>query len=324
MLPLEDSPSLSGAGPEDRILNIDRTARRKGITFAAERAVEEFKKHPEVKKFVEAYIAGVNDYISQLKPQDYPIEYKILNYKPETWSMLKSALLMKYMANTLAARAKDIEHTNALILWGKEKFDILYPEYAYAEDPIVPADTRYNRRLAKPAPPVPTDYHPDSLMLSPALMKKPDRTIGSNNWAISGQKSVTGKPILANDPHLGLNLPSIWYEVQLSSPEYKSYGVCLPGGPGVVIGFNDSIAWGETNAGQDVMDFYKTKFRDERKQEYFYDGQWLPVNQRIEEYKLRGTESRFDTVLYTNVGPVMYDENFGDQPFPFSSQMDGT
>jgi penicillin amidase len=309
---------LIGRGPDDRVLNLDRTARRKGITFAAERAVEEFKKYPEVKQFVEAYVDGVNDYIKQLKPADYPIEYKILNYQPEPWSVLKSALLMKYMANTLAARAKDIEHTNALILFGRETFDILYPEYSYAEDPIVPADTRYNRRLADPVPPVPKDYYPDSLMLSPAMLQKPDRNIGSNNWAISGQKSTTGRPILANDPHLGLNLPSIWYEIQLTAPGYKSYGVSLPGGPGVIIGFNDSIAWGETNAGQDVMDFYRTRFRDESKKEYFYDGQWYPTNQRVEEFKIRGAESYFDTVLYTNVGPVMYDENFGDQPFPLA------
>ncbi|MCB0838172.1 MAG: penicillin acylase family protein [Bacteroidetes bacterium] len=309
---------LIGAGAENRVLDMDRTARRKGITFAAERAVEEFKKYPEVKDFVEAYIEGVNDYIRQLKPKDYPIEYKILNYQPEEWTAQKSALLMKYMANTLATRAKDIEHTNALILFGQKTFDILYPEYSYAEDPIVPADTRYNYRLANPRPLVPLDYHPDSLMLSPALMDKPDRNIGSNNWAISGAKSTTGKPILANDPHLGLNLPSIWYEIQLTAPGYKAYGVSLPGGPGVVIGFNDSIAWGETNAGQDVMDFYKTRFRDDRKQEYFYDGQWYPVNERIEEYKLKGGGSVFDTVLYTNVGPVMYDESFGDQPFPLA------
>ena len=165
---------LIGAGAENRVLDMDRTARRKGITFAAERAVEEFKKYPEVKDFVEAYIEGVNDYIRQLKPKDYPIEYKILNYQPEEWTAQKSALLMKYMANTLATRAKDIEHTNALILFGQKTFDILYPEYSYAEDPIVPADTRYNYRLANPRPLVPLDYHPDSLMFSPALMDKPD------------------------------------------------------------------------------------------------------------------------------------------------------
>ncbi|MFX6226386.1 penicillin acylase family protein, partial [Acinetobacter baumannii] len=72
---------------------------------------------------------------------------------------------------------------------------------------------------------------------------------GSNNWAVAGTKTKSGKPILCNDPHLGLNLPSLWFEVQISTPTHNTYGASFPGSPAVIIGFNDSIAWGVTNAG---------------------------------------------------------------------------
>jgi penicillin amidase len=153
---------------------------------------------------------------------------------------------------------------------------------------------------------------------SQEVLTKPNLLNGSNNWAVSPQKSATGRPLLANDPHLGLSLPSIWYEVQLHSPTHNVYGVTLAGAPGVVLGFNDSIAWGSTNSGQDVMDFYTTTYRDDRKEEYWYDGQWLSVNVEIEEFKLKGEASYFDTVRHTHIGPVIFDENYGDQPVPLS------
>src|SRR5690606_10098805 len=87
-----------------------------------------------------------------------------------------------------------------------------------------------------------------------ALILKPHENNGSNNWAVAGSKTQSGAPILCNDPHLGLNLPAIWYEMQISTPSYNTYGVSFPGAPSIVIGFNDSCAWAVTNAGRDVKD----------------------------------------------------------------------
>ncbi|HKZ68069.1 MAG TPA: penicillin acylase family protein, partial [Chitinophagaceae bacterium] len=120
----------------------------------------------------------------------------------------------------------------------------------------------------------------------------------------------SGFPILSNDPHLDLSLPSIWFEQQLSTPTSNAYGVSLPGSPFVIIGFNDSIAWGVTNASRDVKDFYSIKFKDDSKKEYWYNGKWEPTQIRLEEIKVRGGVTVYDTVAYTIYGPVMFDESF--------------
>jgi penicillin amidase len=141
-------------------------------------------------------------------------------------------------------------------------------------------------------------------------MEKPDPDNGSNNWAVSGEKSYSGHPILANDPHLGLNLPSIWFVMQLATPEHNAYGATLPGALGVVSGFNTDIAWGETNATRDVKDWYKIEFKDENRTEYKYDNAWKNTTVRVEEIKIRGKDTYLDSVIYTHHGPVSYDHTF--------------
>lgn len=141
-------------------------------------------------------------------------------------------------------------------------------------------------------------------------MPKPVEMKGSNNWAVNGSKTKSGAPILSNDPHLRLTLPSIWYEVQIQTPTMNVYGVGFPSVPGVIIGFNDSIAFGLTNAGQDVMDYYQVRFKDEAQKEYWYNNKWEASTQKIEQIKIRGTATINDTVAYTVFGPVIYDRNF--------------
>ncbi|MEZ4828239.1 MAG: penicillin acylase family protein [Bacteroidia bacterium] len=310
---------ILGVGPDSSILKFDRTNRRKGLVYAAERSYEFAQNYPEVMDAAEAYANGVNAWISSLKPADLPLEYKILNYKPQPWTSFNTWILQKYLSNMLAARADDIRNTNALMVWGRNVFDILYPEFAYAEDPIVPADTRWDARTANPKPPVPAEYKPDSILKKPAsaFLPQPDPGLGSNNWAVAGSKSVTGNPILSNDPHLGLSLPSIWYEMQLHAPGVNAYGVGFPGGPGVVLGFNDSVAWGSTNAGMDVMDYYRV-ISDEKEEKYFFDGEWRPFTLRLETHTIKGGEAFVDSVKYTHYGPVIFDENFGSQPLPLA------
>lgn len=320
---------LNGRGPNDLLLKMDQQTRRQGMIIGAKNGLEVVMANDTTRKILDAYARGVNDYINELNYRDLPLEYKLLNYKPEPWTPLKTAFLLKYMANNLAARASDIENTNGLSIWGKETFDLLFPERPLLESPIIPEKEAprsfYRRRNwnpwdfePNPVPEAPADYSPDSLLIPTQLINQPDRNIGSNNWAISGSKSATGKPILASDPHLGLNLPSIWYEIQLHTPEMNAYGVSLPGAPGVVIGFNDSIAWGQTNAGRDVMDFYRIQFKDEKKEEYLFGGRWMKAVPKIDTFHIKGGEVFYDTVIQTHVGPVMFDENFGDVPVPLA------
>lgn len=308
-----------GFGADSSVLRFDRTNRRKGLVFGAENSFEASRQHPELSAAIEQFARGVNAYIESLSPADYPIEYKLLNYEPKPWTSFDTWLIQKYFANMLAARVDDIRNTNALMMWGRNIFDILYPDQMNVPYPIIPDQPTWNRRLANPSPPVPEDYSPDSILLQPSedVVQPADPGIGSNNWAISGERSTTGKPILANDPHLGLNLPSLWYEMQLQSPDMNVYGVTLLGGPGIILGFNDSVAWGTTNAGVDVMDYYRVELNEDETQ-YYFEGKWTDVKQKIEEYKDPQGNVYYDTVLYTNIGPVMYDEHFGDQPRPLA------
>lgn len=288
-------------------LEYDRGQRRKGMGFGAENALEEMSKNPEQLKLLEAYRDGVNAYINNLSPSDYPIEYKLLDYRPEPWTLKKTALLLMYMTDMLAGREADLENTNFVKLFGKETFDLLFPDFYEDQDPVIPQERDWSdfnvQKAEKPLGNFPMDFISET-------MDKPNPFNGSNNWAVGSEKSVTGNPILANDPHLQLNLPSIWYVMQLSTPEKNTFGATLPGALGIIIGFNENIAWGVTNATRDVKDWYKIEFKDERREAYLYDNRWISTSSRIEEIKVRGTNAYYDTVKYTHYGPVSYDKTF--------------
>ncbi len=285
-------------------LERDKLQRRKGLVFAAENALADWEKQAEDYSNLQSYTAGVNAYIKALQPRDYPLEFKLLNYSPEAWSNLKSALFIKSMAQSLCSREKDLESTNALTVFGQEVFDFLYPEQNPKQSPIIPKDT-------------PWDFSPVSIPeQKPVLMglfehnpyPKPSPFLGSNNWAVAGSKTKSGKPILCNDPHLGMTLPAVWFELQISTPEANSYGVSLPGFPGITIGFNDKISWGMTNVGHDVLDYYKILWTDNKREQYIIDDQIKKVKFRIETYKIKGQESVTDTVRYTEWGPIVYED----------------
>ncbi|WP_299123468.1 penicillin acylase family protein [uncultured Winogradskyella sp.] len=287
-------------------LNYDRQERRRGMNYGAEQALLKMKEDKQTTAFVEAYAQGVNSYINQLDPQDYPVEYKLLDYKPEAWTPKKTALLLMYMTKMLAGGDEDMENTNALRLFGKERFDLLFPDFFDITEPIIPKETDWSY-IDVPQTPAPNSQPVlDSIA---ETIDKPDPNYGSNNWAVSPQKSSTGNAILANDPHLGLNLPSIWFVMQLSTPIHNAFGATLPGALGVISGFNQHIAWGETNATRDVIDWYKIEFNDNGTK-YKYDGSWQDVTYRVETIEIKGKEAYTDSIRFTHHGPVVFDKNF--------------
>ena len=292
-------------------LNHDREFRRLGMVYAAESSLKEMENDAETKAECDNYTAGVNAYIESLTESNLPIEYKLIGYKPEKWSNLKSALFLKYMSFDLAGHDDDFEMTNAKNFFSKEDFDKLFPALQDSVDPIIPRGTAF----AKPAINVVKPNTTDSLYFNRDTINiketKPDKDNGSNNWAVSGKKTQSGSPILCNDPHLGLNLPSLWYEMQISTPSYNAYGVSFPGSPGIIIGFNDSCAFGFTNGGRDVRDYYEIKFKDDSRREYWFNNEWKKTDFRFEIIKIKGKPDFIDTVAYTVFGPVMYDKNFG-------------
>jgi penicillin amidase len=297
-------------GKNDKVQAFDREKRRTGMVFGAKNSLIRINEEPETKKILTAYTAGINSYINSLSYKDLPIEYKLLDYKPEQWDMLKTALLLKYMAEMLTNMENDFELTNSYQLFGKEMTDMLFPDYIDTlESPIIPVGTAWDFEPEKQDS-VPKIAAEGLIPASYATLDPKDPGTGSNNWAVAGSKTASGKPILCNDPHLGLNLPSIWYEMQLHAPGVNVYGVTLPGSPAIVIGFNDSIAWGVTNAGRDVKDWYSVKFKDSSRKEYWYDGKWAATKIVIDTIKIRGSEPLYDTIVYTHHGPVVYDKNF--------------
>ncbi|HCL84819.1 MAG TPA: penicillin acylase family protein, partial [Chitinophagaceae bacterium] len=294
-------------------LSYDREKRRLGMVFAAEKAVTDLEKNPVSKAESDAYTAGVNAYITGLKESELPVEYKLLGYKPERWTNLKTALFLKFMSLDLAGSENDFEYTNLRSVLGYTTFNKMFPIGQDSLDPIVPDDTL--SRIPGIAVKPPRGY--DSVYLQgrdtvTVLASKPDKDNGSNNWAVSGTKTKSGSPILCNDPHLGLHLPALWYEMQLSCPSFNAYGATFPGSPGVIIGFNDSCAFGFTNAMRDVRDYYEIRFKDDSRKEYWYNGQWVPTDFRFEHIIQKGTDEYTDTVAYTVFGPVMYDKSFSN------------
>lgn len=292
-----------------RTLEYDLQQRRLGMGFAAENAVAEIEKNPITNEAVKAYADGVNAYIQSLNTATLPIEYKLLNYKPEPWTPLKTALLGKSMSATLAGYEEDIEMTNARTVLGDTLFNVLFPETIKEVDPVIPVGTTWNfEPINAPSPKTNNTIHSIKDTIKSKIFAKPDPQAGSNNWAVNSKKTKNGTPILCNDPHLGLNLPSIWFEIQLTTPDANVYGVSLPGAPGVVIGFNNDIAWGVTNGGEDVRDWYKMICKDNSCKSYEFDGQTKTSNLRIENIKILKDSTVIDSVYYTHLGPIVYKE----------------
>ncbi len=299
-------------GGDENFIRYDREQRRLGMVYGAENAVKGMEADPASKMAADAYTAGVNAYINTLTESTLPLEYKLLDYKPEQWSNLKIGLFLKQMSKDLAGYERDLEFTNTKAVMSTNDLNVLYPQLSDSTVPIIPEGTLFAQPGIVPQKPATADslYFNWDTTVQAMELNKPNRYNGSNNWAVSGQKTASGAPILSNDPHLGLSLPSIWYEMQISTPYFNAYGATFPGSPSVIIGFNDSIAFGFTNAMRDVKDYYAIKFKDETKREYWFDSTWMPTDIRIEKIKVKGGSTVLDTVAYTVFGPVMYDNSF--------------
>jgi penicillin G amidase len=298
-----------------KAVDFDRSQRRLGMRFAAENAMKEIEKDPLSKSMFDAYTNGINAYISSLKEAEIPLEYKILDIKPEKWSNLRTALLLKMMAKMLSSGTEnDLENTNAKAVLLPDELKKIYPQVHDSLLPIVPKGTVFEKPGIVPIKPLVADslYFRNKESVAVTDKFKPDINNGSNNWVVAGSKTQSGAPILCNDPHLELSLPSIWYEMQLQTPTSNVYGVSLPGSPFIIIGFNDSISWGVTNAQRDVKDYFEIKFKDKAKKEYWFNNKWEQSILRPEQIKVKGGSTIFDTVAYTIFGPVMFDETYSD------------
>lgn len=288
-------------GPQ--AIEYDRFQRRTGFIYAAENTVKAAHQDAHTWAIMEAYAAGVNAYINRLAAKSLPLEYKLLDYRPEQWTPLKTALLLKYMAWYLTAFINEIPYTRARKMLGEKKTLELYPIIRPDNEPIIPAGTKWPFWPRMPWKPY-TSFSPK--IVSTSGIDDEEYVPGSNNWIVSGEKTFSGYPILCNDVHLGLQLPSLWYENQLIGHHINVYGVSLPGAPAVIIGFNKLVAFGFTNTGTDVMDWYEITFKDDKRTVYRFDGKWVPFTFRVDTIKVKGGEPVIDTTYYTHHGPVVY------------------
>ena len=279
-------------------------------------------KQPDVYNMLTSYSIGVNSYIDDLNWDELPIEYKILDYEPERWNPLKTCILLKAMSLDLSGRNTDLLYTEIVQKYGVEDADFLYPEIPYNNDPIIDEKNKISKPSISPS----TEDCSEELEFSGNIvfptqisdMYNPG--IGSNNWAVHKNSTKNNNAILANDPHLGLNLPNIWYVMQVSSLDENNkaldvMGATIPGAPGVLSGFNNYIAWGETNGEDDVSDFYEIEVDPNKSNHYMYDGKSFPFIIKEEEIYIRGNALEFprtfiDTIkLTSHHGPIIIDSS---------------
>ena len=304
-------------------LEKDLFFRRLGMVYGAEETEKYINEHnPEMKSTVDAYTAGVNAYLKQLSPEDMPFEFKLLNYEPEQWTPKKTYLFLMYMSFDLTGKGStaDLQLTNTRDYLGYDLFEKLFTNQQDSLDPIIPKGTAFATPSIHPYTPITADSvylkKNNASVSSNAegiAPEGPDKNNGSNNWAVSGSKTKSGRPILCSDPHLGLNLPSLWYEMQITTPTHSTYGATFPGSPAVIIGFNDNIAWGVTNAGRDVLDFYEVKFKDKTHKQYLLNGSWIATTNRQEIIKVKGSADVVENIAMTYWGPTMYDEIYKNE-----------
>jgi penicillin G amidase len=226
-----------------------------------------------------------------------PVEYQILASEPEIVQSFDEALVQTFSVALLMAFTLSPNWDFELVRYwiakavGPERARQLTPLFGADQPPVVPASDSFPGLVS------------ELLRLSAQAGHVPG--VGSNNWVVSGTKTTTGKPLLANDPHLKIQMPGVWMEMHLCSPDMEVAGVSLPGAPGVIIGHNRRVAWGFTNTASDVSDLYLEKLSEDGKQ-YEYQGEWHPVEVVREEINVRNeTEPRIHEVRVTRHGPLL-------------------
>lgn len=291
----------------------------------------------ETKKNLQAYADGVNAYLKDRDGADISVEYAALgftnDYKPTAWTPVDSVAWLKAMAWDLRGNMQDeIDRSLMTSRLDAQQIKDLYPPYPYEKHkPIVSegAISSVTGEFDADAPPSDGTGSStaqgategltsqlgalsDTLDEIPALLGPNGTGIGSNSWVVAGKYTTTGKPLLANDPHLAPQLPSLWYQMGLhcravsATCKYDTAGYTFSGMPGVIIGHNQDIAWGFTNLGADVTDLFLEKVSGDG---YLYDGKVKPFTVREETIKVAGGSSRHITVRETNNGPLVSDRS---------------
>ncbi|WP_404333151.1 penicillin acylase family protein [Mesobacillus maritimus] len=270
----------------DSTVNNDKFFRTLGLRRAAEASYDQYT---ESGKAVLGWFAdGVNLYMEELrKSNKWPVEFTLLGYKPEPWTPVDSLTIGKYMAHDLGGHWENQAFRQYLLqnFSEVEAYDLFptYPEDA----PFIISKAELDIEKSFASAVIPHEFN------------------GSNNWVVSGDKTASGKPLLADDPHLGLATPSIWYQMHLEAPEVNVSGVIFAGIPGIILGHNEKIAWGVTNTGPDVQDLYIEKRNPEKEDEFLYLDEWEEATVISEPIKVKDGKTIDYDVTITRHGPIL-------------------
>jgi penicillin G amidase len=307
------------AGPNNVALDQDKLHRTYGFTQVAEKELANAS--PRTRAILEAYARGVNAYASSLDPKSMPPEFQILQYSFRPWTPVDSFVVVKIFFEALSDTWRlDIMRQAFSVLPAEKRAELL-PSNSPIDVLVVGKDTQSRATLSplKPQPVSPEALAKlaDNKAIAAAALDRigfyADALAASNNWVVSGKRTASGKPLLANDPHLRPTAPSIWHMVHLSAPGVRVAGVSSAGLPGVIIGHNDRVAWGFTNVGPDVQDLYVEKFDTANPKRYQTPSGWQAAEIRREEIKVRkgfaGAEHDVVTheVTVTRHGPIIFE-----------------
>ncbi|NWF69396.1 MAG: penicillin acylase family protein [Chloroflexi bacterium] len=324
-------------GRTDSVMGTDLFTRKSGWYEAAERDWNSYNE--EARSYIQAFVDGVNAYISGRAPGDLAFEYNVLgltgvSFTVEPWSPVDTLAFAKIMAWDLGGnRSNELTRMTLYELLGQELTDLFVPAFGFDMMPTI----IWPDEIPTPAP-TSSQSSPRTITASrlgeaQALADILPRNfvfgeadvVGSNNWVVSGAMSASGMPLLANDPHLGIQMPSIWYEVGLHcntlSQEcpFNVVGFTFAAAAGVVIGHNDNIAWGVTNMGSDSQDVYRIRVNPDNPLQYEWNGAWRDMTVRDEIIRFGdGGELSFQ-VRETHLGPILNDNTYD----PETEQLSG-
>ena len=278
----------------DRSLNTDRFLRTLGVYRVAERNFSMLS--PETRAIYQAYAAGVNAYL-ETRSGLLPLEFVVLGHEPEPWRPADSLVWLKMMAWDLGDNFEDelLRARLASRLDPDQLRDLWAP---YPGDASPPPAARWPS-----FDPADIDFE----AIAAAVPKQRVSGLGSNSWVLSGAHTESGKPLLANDPHLRLEMPSLWYLAHISTPEFEAVGATLPGLPFPVLGRTRNFAWGFTNTGPDVQDLFIERIDPDDPARYLTPDGSLPFEVRTETIRVAGAEAVEITVRETRHGPVVSD-----------------
>ncbi|MGM0564012.1 MAG: penicillin acylase family protein [Pseudomonadota bacterium] len=307
------------AGPV--ALPIDRFMRTTGLP---QQAVNIYAAcSPEVKAYLQSYAAGVNRWLEE-NPDSLPPEMALGGYQPEPWSPIDSIGIFTLINFGLSQNLhQEIANLTLLADVPAEHLPWLNPIYPDVDLPVEEAEKLEGLQFGAAADSVAAAIDALPRSIRPGIA-------ASNNWAIAPERTAGGTSIIANDTHLPLSLPSIWSMVHILSPDLSGAGISIPGIPAIIAGYNGHVSWGMTMVMADTQDLYLEKLeRIDGKLHYLYEGQWLPVRERVETLRVKGDDSESLTVYETHHGPLLnIGENhalaksihplqpeLGDQPF---------